>query len=256
MKQHSFTDEQLLNLVNNTIKTKTEFKIDDFTGGSVQVTSTNNHQLIKYRISLYFGYKGKNPISRTLDINEELLSIWQLAMLLKVKFLQTSNNGMGYSELNALMNSSSIVVSNIVDSNIVVSKGIDTPLKDALKVLTQSEIEADIVSKYLYDTIVNFDTSFKGDYQKWTKDIEKCIRIDGRTEDQLKECINWIYTNEKGNFWIPNILSGKKLREKFSTISIQAKNNRNNKSNMVDTLYNNGLSATDMINQMENSYES
>ena len=126
---HSFTDEQLLNLINNTILTKTEYEIKDFTGGSVQITSTNNHQLIKYKLSLFFGYKGKNSICRTIDINEELLFIWQKSLLLKIKSLQTSNNGMAYSELNSLMNSSS----NTVVSNIVVSKGINTPLKDTLK---------------------------------------------------------------------------------------------------------------------------
>lgn len=251
MKNHSFTDEQLLNLVNNTIKTKTEFKVEDFTGGSVQVTSTNNHQLIKYRISLYFGYKGKNPISRTLDISEELLTIWQQALHLKVKFMQVSTNGMNYSELNALMNPSNEVVSNIVDSNIVVSKGIDTPLKDTLKVLSQSEIDAKFIAKYLYHTIESFDHSFKGNWNNWIKDIEKAIRIDGRTKDQLKECIDWIYYSEKGSFWIPNILSGKKLREKFNTMSIQSKNTKNNP---VDAMYNNGVSATDLINQMEKNY--
>lgn len=101
---HSFTDEQLLNLVNNTIKQKTEFNNNDFTGGSVQITSTNEHQLIKYKVSLFFGYKNKNPISRTIDISEDLVSIWQTALLAKVKNLQVSKNGMNYSELNSLMN--------------------------------------------------------------------------------------------------------------------------------------------------------
>lgn len=118
----SFTDEQLLNLVNNTIKTKTEFEINDFTGGSVQITSTNNHQLIKYKVSLFFGYSNRNAISKTFSIKEEFVNIWQKAILLKVKSLQVSNNGMDYSELNALMNNLDEVevVSNKVE---VVSNG-------------------------------------------------------------------------------------------------------------------------------------
>ena len=128
---HSFTDEQLLNLVNNTIKTKTEFEVDEFTGGSVQITSTNNNQVIKYKVSLFFGYKQKNPISRTIDINENLVSIWINALHLKVKSIQVSNNGMDYSELNALMNN----LPNEVDSNEVlsISKGINTPLTTSSK---------------------------------------------------------------------------------------------------------------------------
>lgn len=128
---HSFTDEQLLNLVNNTIKTKTEFEINDFTGGSVQITSTNNNQITKYRVSLFFGYKQKNPISRTIDINEGLVSIWLSAIQLKVKSMQVSCNGMDYSELNALMNN----LPNKVDSNKVVSisNGINTILTTSSK---------------------------------------------------------------------------------------------------------------------------
>ena len=129
--KHSFTDEQLLNLVNNTIKTKTEFEVDEFTGGSVQITSTNNNQVIKYKVSLFFGYKQKNPISRTIDINENLVSIWINALHLKVKSIQVSNNGMDYSELNALMNN----LPNEVDSNKVlsISKGINTTLTTSSK---------------------------------------------------------------------------------------------------------------------------
>ena len=134
--KHSFTDEQLLNLVNNTIKSKTEFEISEFTGGSVQITSTNNNQVIKYKVSLFFGYKQKNPISRTIDINENLVSIWINALHLKVKSIQVTNNGMDYSELNALMNNlPNEVDSNEVDSNKVVSisRGITTPLTTSSK---------------------------------------------------------------------------------------------------------------------------
>ena len=130
---HSFTDEQLLNLVNNTIKNKTEFNIDDFTGGSVQITSTNNNQITKCRVSLFFGYKQKNPISRTIDIEEGLSFIWLSAIQLKVKSIQSVSIGMNYSELNSLMNNlPNKVDSNKVDS-ISISKGITTNLTTSSK---------------------------------------------------------------------------------------------------------------------------
>ena len=122
-----------LNLVNNTIKNKTEFNIDDFTGGSVQITSTNNNQITKCRVSLFFGYKQKNPISRTIDIEEGLSSIWLSAIQLKVKSIQSKNIGMDYSELNSLMNNlPNKVDSNKVDS-ISISKGITTTLTTSSK---------------------------------------------------------------------------------------------------------------------------
>ena len=101
-----FTDEQMLNLVNNTIKTKTDFSIDDFTGGSVQITSTNNHQLLKYKVVLFFGYcKNRHTLSTQIDIDENLVSIWISALLFKAKSMQVSKNGMNYAELNSLMSS-------------------------------------------------------------------------------------------------------------------------------------------------------
>ena len=55
MEKHSFTDEQLLNLINNTIKSKTEFSEKDFTGGGVQITSTYNHKIINFLTALVVG---------------------------------------------------------------------------------------------------------------------------------------------------------------------------------------------------------
>lgn len=53
----------------------------------------------------------------------------------------------------------------------------------------------------------------------WSKDIEKLIRLDKRTPEEVESVILWC--KGKGNFWIPNIMSGKKLREKFPTLFAQ-----------------------------------
>ncbi len=55
---------------------------------------------------------------------------------------------------------------------------------------------------------------------KWAKDIEKLIRIDGNTGEEIVRVINWIHKG-KGSFWIPNIQSGKKLRDQFPTLWAQ-----------------------------------
>lgn len=105
MDNYSFTDEQLLNLINNTIIEKSEFDINDFTGGGVQITSTYNHKIVKHKIYLTFGYDEKrNSKSFSADIEEEISFIWQKAILLKVKSMQTLNNGNSLSDLNRLMN--------------------------------------------------------------------------------------------------------------------------------------------------------
>lgn len=89
------------------------------------------------------------------------------------------------------------------------------------KELSQSEIDATTIAKYLFATITSFNPTFKNDWNKWVKDIELAIRLDKRTKDELINLINWIYNSKKGEFWIQNILSGKKLREKYDSINIQ-----------------------------------
>lgn len=56
---------------------------------------------------------------------------------------------------------------------------------------------------------------------KWSSDIEKLNRIDGRSFEEIEKIIRWVKT--PGNFWNSNIMSGKKLREKFPTLYSQLK---------------------------------
>ena len=89
------------------------------------------------------------------------------------------------------------------------------------------------VAKYLLSKITQNNPEFKvKNIDIWITDIERAIRIDGRSEKQLINCIDWIYQNPKGAFWIPNILSGKKLRDKFDIMSMQA-NQKNIKNDAL-----------------------
>jgi len=116
---NGFTDEQLLNLVNNTIVEQTKHKLEEFTGGSIQLLSNNKHRLQEYKVTLFFGYnKNRNSLNKSITITENLINIWLDALLLKVKSLQVRNNGSEFKELNRLMNTSS----SLIDSNIVESK--------------------------------------------------------------------------------------------------------------------------------------
>ena len=53
----------------------------------------------------------------------------------------------------------------------------------------------------------------------WATDIDKLNRIDKRSYDDIEHVIRWVKTD--GNFWLPNIMSGAKLREKFSVLYVQ-----------------------------------
>lgn len=52
-------------------------------------------------------------------------------------------------------------------------------------------------------------------FQTWCLEIDKMIRIDKRTESQVKTVIDWL---PKDDFWRSNILSGAKLRKQFDTL--------------------------------------
>ncbi len=104
--------------------------------------------------------------------------------------------------------------------------------KTSLVLLVPSKIESDAqeVASYLLQKILEHKPNFKKpELTAWEKDIEKAINNDGRTVEGLIGCIDWIYS-PTGTFWIPNILSGKKLREKFDTMESQMMNNPKQKS--------------------------
>jgi hypothetical protein len=61
--------------------------------------------------------------------------------------------------------------------------------------------------------------------ESWVKEIDRAIRLDGRTKQDLINIIDWVYSPE-GSFWQANIMSGAKLREKFDTMLMQSKTDR------------------------------
>jgi hypothetical protein len=68
------------------------------------------------------------------------------------------------------------------------------------------------------------DSGFKASpaqVHAWAKDIEKLNRIDGRDWPDIEAVITWVKT--PGQFWAPNIMSGRKLREKYPTLVGQMK---------------------------------
>ncbi len=89
-------------------------------------------------------------------------------------------------------------------------------------VTTQSYDDALTIAHYLHQNIIQVNPTFKEpNLDSWAKDIDKAIRIDNRTPQQLKECISWIYSSQ-GEFWQRNILSGNKLRKQFDQMNMQA----------------------------------
>jgi predicted RNA-binding protein with RPS1 domain len=63
----------------------------------------------------------------------------------------------------------------------------------------------------------------KANLQKWSDEFRKLIEIDGVDKRLAKEVMDWV---TKDDFWKTNILSAKKLREKFSELAIKMKGSK------------------------------
>jgi len=107
---------------------------------------------------------------------------------------------------------------------------VDSTKVDITKVNTTSEEKNHIplrLSKKLFSLILQNDSKAKTpNFEKWSEDIEKLIRIDHRTPDEIYHVIQW---TQQDDFWKSNILSASKLREQFPQLWLKA--NKQNKAN-------------------------
>lgn len=98
--------------------------------------------------------------------------------------------------------------SNIVTTNVVTS---------SQKVFTDEVMK---LSDFLKACISKNSPSFKGDPRKWDDDIDKMIRLDNRKAIEVAHVIRFC---QEDDFWRANILSGRKLREKYDQLFLKAK---------------------------------
>lgn len=67
------------------------------------------------------------------------------------------------------------------------------------------------------------DRKIKGGIESWADEIRKMRTIDHRREELIREVIEW---SQQDGFWWQNILSAKKLREKFDQLETKMKKDR------------------------------
>ena len=99
------------------------------------------------------------------------------------------------------------------------------------KVNTTSEVSKNNIplklSKKLFYLILENDPKTKQpNFEKWSEHIEKLIRIDKRTPDEISHVIQW---TQQDDFWMSNILSTAKLRKSFNQLWL--KSNKPTKAN-------------------------
>lgn len=98
------------------------------------------------------------------------------------------------------------------------------------KYQTPKYAEAKKIALYLLESIITNQPTHKyanniPAINEWIVDLEKAIRLDGRTEEQLIFIIDYLFykNTHEAIFWAPNIQSGKKLREEFDRLKNRIK---------------------------------
>ena len=78
-----------------------------------------------------------------------------------------------------------------------------------------------LLAKFLENNITENNPKFpksESQRQRWAKDFDLMIRRDKIDADDIAEVIEWC---QRDNFWRSNILSGKKLREKYQQLRMK-----------------------------------
>lgn len=115
----------------------------------------------------------------------------------------------------------------------------DEPKKPDTDNDNENDTDTDIEDKnipyfYLSELLYSLHKEEDIDYSKsipqihkWADDIRKLETIDKRSKKDIESVIRW--AKQPNCFWFPNIISGKKLREKFDTMISQMRQDSKNK---------------------------
>lgn len=123
------------------------------------------------------------------------------------------------------------------------------PKKPPEKTYDPNSIEFGL-SVSLFNLILQYDhKTKKPDFNKWAIHIDRLIRLDKRTPQEIEAVIHWC---QRDTFWHSNILSTAKLREKFPELKrkMDTHNNRaNSKSNIEEVYENNRRVAEELYEE-------
>lgn len=87
------------------------------------------------------------------------------------------------------------------------------------------KIDVELSNLLLSEIQINLPTFKKPNINSWAQQISRMRRLDKRTPEQIEFVIRW---SQKDTFWQSNILSTKKLREKFDQLVGQIKRQKTN----------------------------
>ena len=206
-----YTDKQLIQVIDTLIKNNTEYPNEDFTGGSIGVTLVNNATLLKYKFTMYFGFKNKNAISKVIEVDKNIYNILVDALEVKTKSLLDSSNKLSLNDIETILTTGSKVgintkgtTSTKTNTNTINTNTINTNTNESKKQNTL-EILNPLINEESYNEWVAFKKiKVKGTI---TKLINFLIEYDKPTQKQIID--NSIMNNYKGLFPPKNTLATK-----------------------------------------------
>jgi len=95
--------------------------------------------------------------------------------------------------------------------------------KIAEKKIFSEEVQK--LSDFLFECIKKNNPDFLGNPRKWDDAFDKMLRIDKRNQQMVGKVIQFA---QEDNFWKTVILSGKKVRDKYEQLYMQAQQKFNN----------------------------
>jgi len=133
-----------------------------------------------------------------------------------------NNNNSGHNDLSTPVNltETSVILSKTPVKMTTINKYIKD--KEENKVTTPEKQEYLHLAKLLMKLHQVIDSKFTRtpvQLNSWAIDIRRMVEIDKRTLPEVEEIIRW--AKKPGCFWFPNIISGKKLRDKAPTLYSQ-----------------------------------
>lgn len=147
---------------------------------------------------------------------------------------------------NVLSDKSSITKTTNIDYNIDINVADKSATANKPKTKKRIYDEQDhemLLAKYLFELMkLNNEFAKEPNFQNWANDIRLMHERDNIPYEQIKNAITWC---QKDSFWKSNILSAKKLREKFPTLYLAAKNKSSNWQQKNEQKKQERLNATD-----------
>ena len=141
--------------------------------------------------------------------------------------LNSSSQIFGEEPAQAIHTQNQVQNQNIVSCNsecqsnkiLVQPKINDNRIKN--KKIFEADSDPYLLAKFLENNITENNPKFpqsESQRQRWAKDFDLMIRRDKIDSDDIAEVIEWC---QRDNFWRSNILSGKKLREKYQQLKMR-----------------------------------